>query len=162
MCIRDRAGGLECGILDRQLVQGQLAEVQVGIDVEFAQALHRQQAVSTPGALGRCVGQRGAAGSGHGIGFAALHFGLACRCRAVGFGGLGRQVAVDIEGVGLELGAQGLLVEVLDGQAAAEGAVVELQVQVFQGQAGGRALQAADQLDLAQACLLYTSPSPRD
>ena len=144
------AGGLERGILDRQLVEGQLAKRQVGVHIELAQALHRQQPLVAPRVLGGLVRQRRAARAGHGIGFGAGHFGLAHLCRAVGFGGFRRQVAVDVEGVGLEDGAQRLLGEVLDGDAAAEGAVVDFQVEVVERHAGRRGGKAADQFDLAQ------------
>ncbi len=40
--------------------------------------------------------------------------------------------------------------EIFDGHAAAEGAVVQLHCQVFQGQAAGRALQAGHQLQLGE------------
>ncbi|MNV72659.1 hypothetical protein D3C71_1657650 [compost metagenome] len=43
--------------------------------------------------------------------------------------------------------------EILDGDAAAEGAVIEFQVDVVQRHAGRRARQAADQFDFAQAAL---------
>ncbi|MNQ45602.1 hypothetical protein D3C85_593870 [compost metagenome] len=72
-------------------------------------------------------------------------------CRAIGLGGFRRQVAVDVEGVGLECCAQRLLGEVFDGNAAAEGAVVDFQVDVVERQAGGCCCQTADQFDLAQA-----------
>jgi len=72
---------------------------------------------------------------------------------ALGRFGLRRQVVVGIEAVALELHAKRLFGEIVHGDAAGEGAAVELQVQVFQGQAGWRALEAADQFDFAQAAL---------
>ncbi|MNL46460.1 hypothetical protein D3C87_1691730 [compost metagenome] len=36
------AVGLEYSVVDRQFVEGQLAEGQVGVHIEFAQAFHRQ------------------------------------------------------------------------------------------------------------------------
>ncbi|MCY1399413.1 hypothetical protein D3C76_1037820 [compost metagenome] len=72
-------------------------------------------------------------------------------CRAIGLGGFRRQVTVDVEGVGLEHGAQRLPGEVFYGDAAAEGAVVDFQVEVVERQAGRCRGQPADQLDFAQA-----------
>ncbi|MNM95024.1 hypothetical protein D3C81_1074490 [compost metagenome] len=142
--------GFQVGVLDRQFLQGQQAERQVSLQIEAAQAIDRQQLVVAPGHLGRGVGQRRVAGAGQGALFLALDLGLA-RCSGTGRRfTLGRHIAVGVELVGLELDAQGLFGEVFDRQAATEGAVVEFYRQVFQGQAGGAALQAADQFELVQ------------
>ncbi len=144
------AGGLELGLFDRQFVQGQRAEGQVGLQVQGAQAVDRQQLVVAPGDLGRGVGKRRGARAGDRAGFLLLDLGLARGSGALGLFTLGRQVAVGVEGVALELQAQGLFGEVFDGHAATECAVIQLHRQVFQGQAVRRALQAGDQFQLGE------------
>jgi len=49
------AGRFEHGILDRQFAQGQLAEGEISIDIQFAQVRQRQQLVGAPGAFGRRI-----------------------------------------------------------------------------------------------------------
>ncbi|MNP42486.1 hypothetical protein D3C76_1362570 [compost metagenome] len=49
------AFGLELGVSDGQLVQGQRAEAELGLQIEGAQAIDRQQLVVAPGHLGRGV-----------------------------------------------------------------------------------------------------------
>ncbi|MNY09414.1 hypothetical protein D3C86_1423290 [compost metagenome] len=142
---------LEHGVVDGQFVQGQQAKAQVGLQVEFAQAVDGQQFVLAPGGLGRCVGQGRVAGAGQGAAFAFLDLRLACRLGAGRRFALGRQVAVGVELVALQLHAQGLLGEVFHGQAATEQAVVHFQVEVFERQAGLAAFEAADHFELAQA-----------
>ena len=79
-----------------------------------------------------------------------MHFGLARGIGVLRVVALGQQVAVGVELVVLQLEAQGLFGEVFHGHTTGEGAVVQLQRQVFQGQAGFRAFEAADQLDVGQ------------
>ncbi|MCY1411683.1 hypothetical protein D9M71_270730 [compost metagenome] len=64
--------------------------------------------------------------------------------------GFGRQVAVEVELVALELHPHGFPGEVGHGQAAAEGAVVQLEVQAFEGKAVGTAIELGDQLEFLQ------------
>ena len=128
-----------------------MVETQVGIHINRAQALDGQQLVVAPGALGR--GFRQGRATGDGVGLAVHHIGLADFRGAVGVGRFRRQVAIGVELVALELHAQGLLGEVLDGNAAGEIAVIELQVEAVQHQAGGGAGEVGDQLDLAQAAI---------
>ncbi|MNI32641.1 hypothetical protein D3C73_865620 [compost metagenome] len=78
--------GLEYRVMDRQFFQGQLAEGQVSVHIQLAQAFHRQQAFVAPRFFGRGLRQRCAAGAGHGIGFGAGDFGLTHLFGAVGFG----------------------------------------------------------------------------
>ena len=135
-------------ILDRQLAEGQLAEADGGLDVEFAQGFQRQQRRAAPGLLGRRAGQRGGAavaGGGHGL----LDLVLARRA-GVGVLVLRRQVAVEVELVALELQAQGLLGDIAERQVAAEGAVVQLQAEVVEVDAGRRARQAGGHLEAAE------------
>ncbi|MCY1399466.1 hypothetical protein D9M71_145230 [compost metagenome] len=144
---------LEAGVGDRQLVEGQLADVQGDVQVQRAQAGDGQDRRVAPGLLGRRVGQRGVALGGAGDG--GVDFGLAVD--AGGFLGLHClrwQVAVEVQAVAVELHAQGLPGDVGDRQVAAEGAVVELQLEVAQLDAVARAAQAGGQLDLAEGAVV--------
>ena len=130
-----------------------MAEGQVGIYVQFRQAFDRQQALGAPGGFARFVRQRRGACDGAGLG--AGDFSLSRLRGVVGLGRFRWQVAVDVERVGLENGAQRLLGKVLNGDAAAEAAVVELQIDVVERQTGRGRSNAADQLDLAQAAFAH-------
>ena len=130
--------------LQRQLAQGQLLGVDVGLQVEGLEAVDRQQALLAPGLLVRCCRQfAGARCAGLGEGFPDLL--LACGAGAVCL--FGRQVAVEVELVELEVQAQCLTAEIGDFQLAAGLGLIEAKLQLVQFQVLGRAAEFAGQLE---------------